>query len=769
DFSAETGGGQHGLSFDNEGHKYICHNSDHIRLVMYQEQYANRNPYYNMPPPVVSIAVDGPAAEVYRISPDEPWRVLRTQWRVSGKVPGLIEGGGRASGYFTSAAGITIYRGSAFPPDYVGDAFIADVGSNLIHRKKIKPDGASFKAERAAGEEKIEFIASKDLWFRPVQFANAPDGTLYVADMYREVIEHPWSIPESIKKHLDLNSGNDRGRIYRIAPDGFKQPSAPRLGEQSSQELVTLLSHPNGWHRDTAARLLYERQDKSIIPALEAMAKSGRTPLGRLHALYALQGHKALKGQHLIAGLKDPQPVVREHALKLIENSGDETLTRKILPELQDLAADRSPRVRYQLAFTLGILKGVDVTPLLAKIIHQDFNNSWIKAAVLSSIGNGASEMLDLVWPDKILLNDRPGQEFVRQLVLQIGAAHQKEQIDNVVHFLSQEIQPAFLFSLVRSLSEGLARGGSSLAKSKVDLNPVLQRAEAVAMDSGMEEATRLSALELMSNLPFSQAGEKLLSLLSARQAEPLQLAALHALKQYPGASVAAEVLKHWRDLTPRLRSEVLAALLERPERTLELLASISRGDVQANELTANQVQFLLAHKQKEVREAAAQCLGKTPKLKRADVVEAFLAALDLKGEARRGRTIYEQRCISCHRAGNLGSAVGPDLVTVKTAGREKLLINILDPNREVAPNYFSYLVETTAGDSIPGILARETGGNVVLRQAFGKEEIIPRNRIASMKNQGQSLMPEGLEMGLTPQDMADLLDFIERVESSGK
>jgi putative heme-binding domain-containing protein len=112
---------------------------------------------------------------------------------------------------------------------------------------------------------------------------------------------------------------------------------------------------------------------------------------------------------------------------------------------------------------------------------------------------------------------------------------------------------------------------------------------------------------------------------------------------------------------------------------------------------------------------------------------------------------------------------VGPDLVTVKTAGREKVLINILDPNREVAANYFTYLVETKNGESILGILARETGGSVILRQTFGKEETIPRSKIISMRNQGQSLMPEGLEAGLDVQGVADLLEFIERLEVSGK
>ena len=259
----ESGGGQYGMSFDNGGRELSATTAATFAQSCMRTVIWPAIPFFAGPGAALDIAVDGPAAEVYRLSPDEPWRVIRTQWRVAGMVPGPIEGGGRPSGYFTGATGITIHRGNAWPRDYLEDAFVADCGSNLIHRKKVFPDGVGLKAERPADEQKVEFLASTDNWFRPVQFANAPDGALYVADMYREVIEHPWSIATVHKKALDLNSGNDRGRIYRIVPEGFKQPKPPRRGEASTHELVATLEHPNGWHRDTAARLIYERQDKA--------------------------------------------------------------------------------------------------------------------------------------------------------------------------------------------------------------------------------------------------------------------------------------------------------------------------------------------------------------------------------------------------------------------------------------------------------------------------------------------------------------------------
>src|SRR5437773_1430537 len=307
---AESGGGQYGLSFDSRGRKFVCSNSAHIREVMYEDRFAARNPFFTMPPAAIDIAPDGPAAPVYRLSPDEPWRVLRTRWRVTGLFPGPIEGGGRPSGYFTGATGITIYRGNAFPEEFRENAFVADCGSNLIHRKRLFADGVGLIARRPDDEQNAEFLASRDNWFRPVQMANAPDGTLYVADMYREVIEHPWSLPESIKKHLDLNSGNDRGRIYRIVPDTFKQPKLPHLSTATTKELVALLGHPNGWHRDTAARLLCERQDKSAAPLLERLLKDSRSPLARMHALCALEGLGASTPGLMLRTLSDKSAVV---------------------------------------------------------------------------------------------------------------------------------------------------------------------------------------------------------------------------------------------------------------------------------------------------------------------------------------------------------------------------------------------------------------------------------------------------------------------------
>jgi hypothetical protein len=133
-----------------------------------------------------------------------------------------------------------VYRGDAYGPEFVGNTFTGDAGGNLVHRKIIRPDGVSVLGQRPDDEAKREFLASRDTWFRPVHFANAPDGALYIADMYRLVIEHPEWIPKEMQARLDLRAGADKGRIYRVLPEGVTLRKVPNLGKMTGAELAAV-------------------------------------------------------------------------------------------------------------------------------------------------------------------------------------------------------------------------------------------------------------------------------------------------------------------------------------------------------------------------------------------------------------------------------------------------------------------------------------------------------------------------------------------------
>jgi putative membrane-bound dehydrogenase-like protein len=756
--TTEMGGGQYGLCCNPTGQLFTCTNSSHCETFMYDGRYAARNPSYTPPDPRISIAADGPAAEVFRISPEEPWRVIRTRWRIAGLAAGPVEGGGRSAGYFTGATGITIYKGNAYGPDYVGDAFIGDAGGNLVHHKRVRRSGLDLIAERPADEKTIEFCASTDTWFRPVDFANAPDGCLYIADMYRETIEHPWSIPESIKQYLDLNSGNDRGRIYRLVPDGFIQPASARLGAATTKQLVETLGHPNGWHRETAARLLFERQDSSALPPLRDMLKSAPTAFAQLHALHAIDGLAALTEDDVLIACDSGNESVRAHAVSLSERFiHNRKISDPIWSRLKSLASDSSILVRQQVAFTLGEIDHPERSTALAAIARQDFKNPWMRAAVMTSLSRGAADALLEMSRDSAVASSDLGRGFMSELAQSVGGSGQRKDVDTILDLAlhASRTDHPLAFTLAGGLCDGADRA-HSVKPSAERLAPLFERASEIARHPGADG--RQAAIAFLSHDNYEHAAPALFAALDDAD-QSIQLTALTALERYSSAELADEILSRWHKLPPRVRSEAASLLVRQPDRARSLLLAIKNKSIEQSDLDASQINQLLTSKDAQVRELAAQTLSAP--LQRGTVVENFRSSLTLSGDPTKGHDLYQKRCISCHRAGPEGSLVGPDLVTVKNGGKEKLLTSILDPNREVAPNYIGYSIDTTDGQNLLGILTSDTSASITIRQAYGKELTLPRTQIKRMTSQGKSLMPEGLEQDLTPQQFADLLEFV--------
>jgi putative membrane-bound dehydrogenase-like protein len=765
-----SGGAQHGMSFDDWGNRFVSSNSDHLQEVMYEDRYLARNPYIAAPSPRRSIAADGPQADVFRTSPVEPWRIVRTRLRATGVVPGIVEGGGRPSGYFTGATGATIYRGDAWPSQWHGVAIVGDVGSNLVHRKKLEPDGVGFIGRRI--DEKSEFVSSSDIWFRPCQFANAPDGTLYILDMYREVIEHPASLPPMIKKHLDLTSGRDRGRIYRVVPEGFKQPKLPKLGNASVEQLVSMLESPNGWYRDTAARLLFERQDKAVVPFLEKLATQSESPLARMHAMYALDGLNALIEKVMLPRLEDGDAGVRRHAVRLAEKLAASSAA--ILQRLIAMTNDESLPVRYQLAFSLGELANSPArNAALVKLAKRDANDGYVRVAVLSSLGEGAGEVLKELASDASFVESKEGREMLASVAAQIGRQQRPDDVKETLVAL-RALTAANSPTLPTIIQRLGAKSGTPLAeqiavatggKAEVLMKSLLVAAAKRATDEAAPAKARAAAVEQLRLGSFAESKDLLASLLSPAVAAELQAAALSTLASFDAEQAADVVLSQFAGLSPRLKGQATDLLLSRPAWTGSLLSVLESGQLPIGDVDPAKLKMLAEHRNSTIRTRANKLLVNNKLGRRSEVVDAYRGVLEMKGSPERGKQIFTKTCAACHKVGMVGNDIGPNLASMKARGPEAILLNVLDPNREVNPQYLNYAVMTADGRQLTGLIAAETATSITLKRADNATDTVLRIDIEQLKSTGMSLMPEGMEKQIDQAAMADLLTFLMAAE----
>jgi putative membrane-bound dehydrogenase-like protein len=775
-FEAISGGGQFGHVFDDWGHRFACNNRLHMRQIVLPSRYLQRNPALIVPSMIADIAADGNEAPVYRISPPEPWRVVRSrQYEEKAKADPVFarrlpNAERHAAGFFSSASGVTLYRGNAFPPEYRGNAFVCDVAGNLVHRKVLTKHGAIFRADRAEPGRKAEFLASTDIWCRPVNLANTPDGTLLVLDMYRETIEHPLSIPEDIKRHLDLTSGKDRGRIYHVVPDGFWKRTPPRLGRATTAELVALLADPDAWWRETAQRLLLERRDPSALPPLRDLSARRPNALARLHALWTLADLGGLPDDLLLDAFRDPEPGVRENAARLAEERVE--AGAMLRDALLNLAVDPDAMVRFQTALSLGYVADSRAIDALATIAARDAGDPWTRWAVLSASGGRTPALIAALAAKSGFFDTADGRNWLEELAVLVGAEKQPAEVDRLLEaYTGPAADPGQVRAVVVGLGRGLQRARGSVkvlleGPAAARLAPLVEKAARNAAADG-PDGPRIDAIRLIGLAAPETALAVLPDLLDARQPSSVALEALRALADVPDPQhrLGTVVAGHWKALSPTLRREAAEVLLARPDRVTALLDALESRAVAPTDLDPARRQQLLAHRDPSIRGRAARLLGDETRPDRRQVIEAYRRALDLLGERARGLGVYKQNCATCHRAEGQGAEVGPNLVTVADKSPEDLLIHILDPNREVAPQFLNYNVATSDGRLVSGLIAEETSTAVTLKRAEGVTEAIPRSRIEAIASTGLSLMPEGLERGLDPQQIADLIAFLRGLQ----
>jgi putative membrane-bound dehydrogenase-like protein len=750
----QSGPTQFGRNRDDWGHWFGTQNSHPLWHYVLPEHYLRRNAYLSTGDGRVQLP-GGSNPPVYPASPPEKRYHSFQQ-----------------SGRYTSACGGMIYQDSLLFPTTQTTAFICEPFHNLVQALVLTDDGVTFKATRLGTEGEPDFFASTDRWCRPVMTRTGPDGALWVADMYRYMIEHPHWLPKEGKDELlpHYRLGEDKGRIYRIVKRDEPARSMPRLNGDDLKSLAAGIVSDSGWLRDKAQQMILwgtssHFTSEEAAQMLFALARADRART-RLAAFCSLEGLGEVMTALLIEHLQDPAPGIRENALRIAENHSDPA----VITAACALVTDPDPKVRLQLAFSLGQWQTEPASQALAQLLATQPADPFLTTAIFSSalphLKNLArttdpATRLQLL-PFAIKTTDR---DVLATLIA--PALAPDSTLENTARW---QLWASFLRNLEKDTPASLIAAAPDDRFSKLlrdsdrlindaraqleNPNADLQKQTLAASLLGLHQPTQPLALEFFAQSLHSQLHHPAWHTLLTAFAE---IAA-------DQTSVASTVLALWPSLTPTQRSQALDTLTTRPAWTRALLAAIESKQIRPAEIDPTRRLALLNHSDKALKQRAAKVFDTASSPSRASVVEKHLPALKLPADKARGHAIYQRACAACHQHGTEGLAIGPHLSSVAAHEPEKILANILDPNLDIQPGYHAYLATLKNGQQLFGLLAGEAGASLTFKLPDATTRTLRRDEITTLQSTGLSLMPEGLEATLTPQDLADLIHFLRQI-----
>ena len=787
-----TGGG-FGLVFDDWGRSFTPHNINHMQMRIMESRVLSR--HGGLPPieGTHSISDHGEMARIFPISE------ARTR-------PNHPE----QAGHFSSSGGMGYIGHSGYPGDLPGSLLVCDVVGNIVHRDVLSADGPIFKASRAPGEQDREFLASTDPRFRPTGLELGPDGALYLMDMHRDVIEHPDYIPKKMLAEMDIRAGDDKGRIYRIVPRNGLPPVKTDLTALTTEELVNELASPNQWRRMTAQRLLVEGERTDAVPLLKTLAYPLSDPLPKVHALWTLVGLGRLGGNDAGARLLEPDDRVIENLLQMVRGPNKPRDWRLFI---SFAGGGDNERVRFTALSLLAeadlplyettIPPGWDLPapPLLRaveSVLRQDGEFPWSRRAALSALPNGEMPLLEKLLRDEEFVRSEFAEDVLGELADLVGARLKLDYafIDLLDAVASYYMPDSVTIRVMEGLDSGLARArseltpppswrnameqvanGESLAvqravwkvEDRLRMPPSRSRARAIsdalaqAVDASLDQDRRVEAIELLALADPGEAVAVLLKCLDGTEHVAIQSPAVARLSGWTDASIANGFIDRWRSIHPELKRSVTLLMLRRRAYHDPLLTALESGRISVGELNLDleDRRTLLRWSTDDIHDRAAKILGDGEYGNRQTKVDEWMAKLPATGDGARGREVFETLCATCHRSGGLGFEVGPDLSAMSHRSVEDLVSNILDPNMAINPNYQSVTIETVEGEIVIGILAAESTDAISLSLAGGVRSTLARSDISRMESAGRSLMPEGIEAGMTPESLRDLVAFL--------
>ena len=713
-----------------------------------------------------------------------------------------------AHGGYTSAAGKTVYTARGFPSHYWNRAaLVSEPTGHLVHIDFSVPDGSSF-----VGKDGWNLLASQDPWSAPVETLVGPDGAVWVADWYNYIVRHNPTPPgfETGAGNAYVTDQRDKqhGRIYRIVhrDQTLDQAPATDITKTSSEVLVKGLRHSNLFWRQQCQRILLERGETNVIPALALlvgdhdMDDTGLTP-GAVHGLLTMSSLGAfspgsLKYRPMLeTAFRHPSAAVRRTALKVTP--------RDILSRAQILSGslleDSNPQVRLQ---ALLALSEMPISALLVKrvsaMMKQKINASdpWIPDAIISLV---------TLLPDPFLatflspnLDNSVAESLVptiTSVAKHLAGRTNTREIQSMFRRLPQS-HPSLGTAVLRGVSQGWPRSHpmaipslqlERLADLVRELDPSVQadliriakyiprrhwgpkintlisifkRDQLVKLeDNNQPFALRLAAAQ---QLVLTDEGlDRILRLITSDADAFLAESLLLALSQSATRPIGRALISRWSNLPQTAKSAAVKVLLRRQDSLSELLDAVEEGRIEISDFSLDQRQFLLDNPGTRIaRRAALLFEVKLSDGNREKLVASRTHVAKEPGDLEVGRLIFQDNCLQCHQLDGQGGQVGPSLTGVGARDRADILADILDPNRSVEGNYRQITVKMDNGVLYVGLMGAATETGFELIESDGTHYQIERSRVAQLTRSELSLMPEGFET-LSDEDLSSLLDYL--------
>jgi putative membrane-bound dehydrogenase-like protein len=754
------GTGTFGFAFNAEGDRFtISTGTPGIQVAPLPWRYLARNP-----DAAIRVTERNAAnyQRTYPISRPHPWREKRAADPGFNKYYRDRYGAAESTpnGFFTSACSPLIYQDNAIP-GLRGHLLACAPAQNFVHRAIVERDGAKLNLSRHPDEEKSEFLPSSDIWFHPIKLAHGPAGGVWIADYYREIIEDYSAIPRYLQQQYGLKDGENHGRLWRLVHDGMPEghPSFD-MARLDPLELARETGSHRFWRRQTSRRLLVERGqiDKATLNILVKWVKEPQDRSGAINALYTLDGLGRLTAELVSSALGSSEPGVRRHALRLAEKRFD--LSENLLKAVVEMVDDKSPMVRLQLALSLGESVDPRATAALAHLVIRYADDEWLADAILSSLGGRAGRML-LALLDKeedashlhalierlcvTIANRRNPEEFSAALIRVTKLKDVRLQRLCLKGF-RKPIKSSIRVSLGKSAREAL-KSLTSVRDGKVQ-GEAIGLVRVLKLESETERMDRI-------NTAIKRVGDVKLSV-------EKRIAAVDGLAAENDSKIATRILDAFPVATPAVRRAILEAVFARSDYLPEVVSAVEKNRVPASALNSIQRSTLLQLSDVLVRKRAME-LFKPLRSVDEKTLQRFIAALTKPRNEVNGEKMYRTHCSTCHHAHGVGFAVAPDLTSEFRRAEETIVRDILAPSEVIEPGHETWMVKTTDGRSLTGILSSESAASLVLSLPGGQQLDILRKEVSSIKALPVSLMPESLSQVLKPSDVADLIFWLRR------